>query len=492
MALTLTIDGANFLPQYVTNSATIREMAQNKAGVLQLKITAKSGQNGPDEGAEIVFKDGSRFLFAGYISKITSEEVGEGQLFIYTVEASDYSYIFNNKIARRAYTNQTLNYIVTDLMGEYVAAAYGFTLTNVATGPTIASVTFDHISIRKCLEKLAKLTGYVWWVDYQKNLYFKPQTATAAPENITDSSNNFENIGIDYDVSQVRNSVIVIGSTDGEQSANTIQETFTGDGATRSWQLEAKPSQISSIKINGVSKQFSLDVNERDTDVFVYNFEGASFRLTDSQTTPAGGGSPDSIVITYYPRIPIIAQRTDPTSIAAFAALDGGDGVYEYTIKEPSITSKAEAAARALQELEDFSTALVNGQFTTRTSLLSGGSYFQVGQYVTVNLPTYGINSNTAFTIQEVGTSLNEDGTTIEYIYKVRFGGKMVGVQEFLESLASEAAEVEDTDEILTIEQLANAITVGHNTATAATATPPYQWGAGGSPQLVWNKGEWS
>jgi hypothetical protein len=488
MAKTLTIAGSNFLPQYQTNSVRIRETVQNKSGVMQLTVNVKPGQSAPTEGSEIVYKDATRFLFGGYISKVSSDELGKGGFFIYHVEASDYSYIFNNKIARRAYTNQTLADIVTDLMGTYVDTAYGFDLTNVATGPTIPSITFDHISIRKCFEKLQKLTGYVWYVDYQKKLYFKQPTATAAPESITDSSTNFEDISIEYDTSQVRNSVIVIGSEDGEESATTVSQTFTGDGATRAWELEDKPSTVSSIKLNGVSKQFSLDVNERDTDVFVYSFEAMSFRLTSGAATPAIG---DSIVITYYPRVPIIVQRTDAASIAYFAAKDGGDGVYEHTVKDSAIGSKAEAAARALQELEEFSMALVNGQFTTRTSLLTAGSIFQPGQYVVVNLPTYGISSDTAFLVQEVEISVTENSTTTEYTYRVRFGGKMVGVREFLESLASETAEVKDATLILTIEQITDAAAVSDGTPTRTLTTPPFKWGVG-SPQLVWNKGEWS
>lgn len=374
-------------------------------------------------------------------------------------------------------------------MGTYVDSSYAFNLTNVATGPTISSISFDHISVRKCFEKLQKLTGYIWYVDYEKKLYFKLPTATAAPEGITDSTNNFESVSLEYDTSQVRNSVIVIGSDDGEESESTITESFTGDGETRAWELDAKPSQILSITVNGISKQFSLDLNERDTDVFVYSFEGMSFRQTDAQTTLTGG---DTILITYYPRIPIIVRRTHADAIAFFAANDGGDGVYEYTLKESSITSKDEAAARADQELEEFSMPLVTGRFVTRTSLLTGGSIFQPGQYVVVNLPTYGIATDTAFLIQEVEISITEDSSTTEYTYRVRFGGKMVGVREFLESLASETDEVQDATQILTIEQLTDSAEVADAAPTRALFTPPFQWGAGGSPQLIWNLGEWS
>jgi hypothetical protein len=108
MAKTLTIASADFLPQYKTNSAEIRELVQNKSSVMNMQVTVAPGQQAPREGAEIVFKDGSRFLFGGYVTRVQSEEVGEGALFIYDVEASDYSWILNNKIARRSYAGKTL------------------------------------------------------------------------------------------------------------------------------------------------------------------------------------------------------------------------------------------------------------------------------------------------------------------------------------------------------------------------------------------------
>src|SRR5436190_2062795 len=87
----LTIGGVDYLPQYLTNSARIRETVQNKSNVMTLDILVHPGEDPPAEGSEIIFKEGDRYLFGGYISKISPEETGEGQLFKYDVEASDYS-----------------------------------------------------------------------------------------------------------------------------------------------------------------------------------------------------------------------------------------------------------------------------------------------------------------------------------------------------------------------------------------------------------------
>lgn len=488
----MTIAGVNALPFYKSNTAKIREVLR-QTNVMNLSFATKGISDAPQEGAELIFKDGSRFLFAGYISRVQPTEYGKADFLTYEVEVSDYSFIFNTKIARRAYTNKTLAYIVTDLMNTYVDASYGFDLTNVATGPTLDTVLFDHISIKRCFEKLTKLTGYVWWVDYEKKLYFQAQSATPAPETVTDSSGNVSSVEITYDTSQVRNSVIVIGSANGVQSLDPVTEHFDGDGETRSWELDQKPSQMTEMLFNSVAKQFSLELNERDTDFFVYDFTAQSFRLTASQATPTAS---DDIDVTYYPRIPIIVQQQDAASIAIFQALDGGDGVYEYTIKEPSITSIEEAAARADQELSEYSMPLVDGKIVTRSGLLSGGSIFMPGQILTVNLPTHGLSTDTAFLIQEVRIDVLDDGTNTEYLYTIKFGGKIISVKEFLEALASKeetGEETSDAGEILTIESVTDQMEFSDSDVALSytLVTPPYKYKTG-SPQGVWGLSEWA
>lgn len=488
---TLTVAAVNYLPKLRTSSVRITEQLR-KTGVMSFLATTDDIADAPGEGSEVVYKDDTRFLFGGYITKVTNDELGIASQYTHEVEVSGYDSIFNNKIIARGYTGKTLAYIVADIITDFVGAAYGFNVTNVATGPTIPTISFDHISVRDAFKKLEKLTGYIWWVDYQKKLYFQLETATAAPETVTDASANIESINIAYDTTQVRNDVTVIGSADGYQSLDPITETFIGDSALRSWVLEAKPSEVISIKVNTVSKQFSLDLNERDTDVFVYSFVSQFFRLTDAQTNLTGS---DTIEISYYPRLPIIERREDATSIAFFAAKDGGDGRYKYTIKDTSIGSIAEAGDRAQQELNDYADALVEGAIVTRTGLLTTGSYFAPGQALTVNLPSFGLSTDTVFLIQEVRVDVIE-GDVTEYRYTIKFGGKPVGLKEFLEDLAAkqgQGTEVADASEILIIQQISDTMEASDTTPTISKDTPPYKWETTAStPGGIWNLSEWS
>lgn len=507
MALTLTIGGSNFLPQYKTNSATIREQLQNRGNTLTLQITKLPSQTKPSEGKEIIFKDGSRFLFAGFITRVEPVEIGEGQLFVYTVEATDYTYVLINHNAQKTYENKTLAYIVDDLFDTYIPL-YSFDVTNVDTGPTIDKIAFNHINLRKALEKLSQYTNYEWWVDYERKLYFKPKDYTSAPESFTDSSNNFADINIEVDVTQVRNSVVVKGLR--EETSTFFQQTIVADGVAREWLLREKPKTMQYIKLNTVSQVVGVDPLDNDNEAsydFMFNFQEKFIRCSSAQATPADG---DELEVSYKYEVPVIVKLKSALSVAAMQALEGGDGLHEITITDTSIRSKDVARQRALKELDEYANPLINATVLTRTGLLTAGSYFRPGQQLTINLPTWGISTDSIYLIQEVTTQLFEDGTNIEYNYTIRFGGRLLNATAFLESLASEEKVIDATEEIDRIEALQEDLTITESIArephtvsvtadglsiaesiSKSNTTPPFKWGVTGNKPMKWGKFEW-
>jgi hypothetical protein len=499
--LTLTIGGTNFLPQYKTNSAKITEQLQNRGNTMSLEIIVTPGDSVPTEGEEIIFKDGSRYLFGGFVSRIKKQETGEGQLFVYDVEATDYTYVVINKNAQRTYEDQTLQYIVEDLVDTYIDAGYGITYTNVEVGPTINTIAFNHITLRKAFEKLAAVTGYEWWIDYEKDIHFQAKDSEPAPEDITDSTGNMIDINLSVDTSQLRNSVVVKGGK--EETSSFFQQTIVADGEAREWLLREKPTEMEYIKLDTVSKTFGVDPLQDDTSYyFMFNFQEKYIRCSAATTTPTAG---QEIEASYKYDVPVIVKLRSASSILAMAAIEGGDGLHEFTITDTSIKSKAEARERALKEILEYGNPIVNGYFTTRTGLLQAGSYFKPGQEVTLNLPTWGISTDTEYLIQEVITTMYETGSSIEYNYRVRFGGRLLNATSFLESIAGREQVILDTEEIDRIEVVAedivisevitrdgNLVSVSESLSIAESisediVTPPFQYGPGGSPQGVWN-----
>jgi len=492
MAKTLTIAGTDFLDQYKSSSAEINEKINNDPNSMEIQVVRKPVDNDdiPEEGSEIIYEIDSDRQFGGFVTKKEAEEYGDGRFFSYTIEATDWSYIFNQKTAMIAYEDTDLGTVAKDLLSRYIASSYGFSDSGIETGPSISSITFDHINIRECFEKLAKLTGYVWWVGYDKTVYFQAPDASQAPEKITDTSDNYSEVAIEYDTSQVRNSVIVIGNEDGVPSANPRIDTLSGDGDKQTFDLGEKIDSVDYIKLNGNRKNFSENVNEKESDYFVWNFEAEHIRDVSGNSALTAS---DTIEIKWTERIPVIVERSDGDSIDFFSNLDGGDGVYEHTIKERTITTKEEARARAEEELDEFADPLVLGEFRTNSTLKNTSNDVEPGQALTVKLPAWNINEETVYMIREVVKTIDEDGTNTFYNYEVRFGGRMVGLQEFLESLTRETEEVQSADEIKVIHRLRDTVNFEDANLTHTIENPPYVWGGDNTtPTGTWDLSEWA
>lgn len=497
MSLTLTIGGSNFLPQYLSGSLSIRERLANATNEARFTILKKTAQSAPTEGAEIVFKDGTRTLFAGYVTHVTPTETGKGDLISYVVECNDYTYIFLNKVAQTSYDGQTLQYIVQDLLSQYVNAGYGITSTHVETGPTITTVSFNYITLRKCFEKLAQITGYNWYVDYAKDLHFTASTTELAPESFTDSSSNFQDVSISIDVSQLRNAVVVRGGR--EETSGTLVEEFLGDGVARTWILREKPKTMTSIEFDDglgggyVVKTFGVDPIDDDDGSHFYmeNYEQKYVRVADATTTPTGS---QKTRVTYHYEVPVLVKVTSSASILAMKAIEGGDGVHDFVINRPDVNSKDEARQIALNDITDNGNPMLTGKITTRTGLLTAGSYFHAGQLLTINMPTWGISTDTTYTVQEVGITLLDNSSTPEYTYTITFGGRLIGIREFLEALAGQQQVILDTEEIDTIQAFEEILTTSESITKNANArsvtdtmttsdsmtrtnfTPPFKW----------------
>lgn len=510
--LTLTIGGVNFLPRYVTGSARITESINNQGNSLTMNLFIKTGQAFPTIGSEIIFKDGARYLFGGFVSKLSPKEYGVGQAIEYRLEATDYTSLLQNKNASQTYESQTLGYIVDDLVDTCIDSGYGVTHANTATGPTISTVAFNHISLRKCFENLAKLTGYIWWIDYLKDIHFiDPGGASSAPEQIRDDApTNHEYVNIVLDVSQVRNNITVLGGT---QESSSYPQVILGDANAREWVLAYPVRTMTSIELDTgggyVTKTFGIEGEDDETLFdFMYSQSRGAVRASSGTSTP---GATHKIRVTYTYPLPVTAQVSDATSIAALIAIEGGDGLHSYTIQDTTILSSDQAQKRALKELEQFSNPILSGTFRTRTGLLSAGSYFAPGQALVVNLPSWGISTNTTYTIQKVVTTLVESGDAIEYTYDVTFGGRMLGVVDFLIALGTPELPVDSTGEVLKIKAVSEVMTITETitrngnarsisesavvaeTISKTNVTPPFKWGVDATANKgVWGKSEWA
>lgn len=145
----------------------------------------------PTLNQEIVVEEDGVRIFGGKISEleyraITSDPDASIDLMV-TVSAGDFNALADNRtVASFVYpAGLTLKEALELFVAELTAS--GVTLSTAQLdGPVLPALNFSLISATAVLDELAKMTAYVWEIDYSKALLMWQPGTIAAPFNITD------------------------------------------------------------------------------------------------------------------------------------------------------------------------------------------------------------------------------------------------------------------------------------------------------------------
>lgn len=362
-------------------SVSKEDNLNQKIDTFKFSIKKHTGQSfKPVVNQEVeIFQDAEK-IFAGLITDV-SESLHADNILIYDAVCSDWKVELNRRRPAERYNDMTVDDIIDDLITTY---APDFTIANVDCDIMVKSITFNRIPLADCLEKLARMTNFSWYVDYDKDLHFFEKNTEESPFDITDT-NGFhipDTLDLSDDISQVRNRVYVKG---GEAEGEVRTELESGTGAKLTFPLANKFAQLPTVEVGGLPVLVGIDFlsNEDDFDAF-WDFNQKYIRFKASEV-PASGT--DNIEITGIPLFAIQAQVEEPDSISLY-------GVYEYAIIDRSIESKQEAKARGLAEIGAFAAKIIEGSFDTYNAGLRSG------QIININSAIRGLNQD--FLIQRV------------------------------------------------------------------------------------------
>src|ERR1700730_11583057 len=189
-------------------------------GQLTFDIINANSPAVPALGDTIYLKYNSILLFGGTCTEKRTVVDG-GILQRYKVTCMDWGFLFDSKVVHKTYQNMDPSDIVKDIVSNFAPA--GFTTNNVQKGNfNIASVKFNYEQATRCLESLAKLIGWDWYIDANKDVHFFFATTNTgssqvnpAPFNIDDTSGkiNWPTLDIDISIANLKNSIYVIGGT---------------------------------------------------------------------------------------------------------------------------------------------------------------------------------------------------------------------------------------------------------------------------------------
>lgn len=390
--------------------------------------------------------------------------------------------------------------------GLRVNAEGSFTMYNVQSTPEFDDFRSPQLKPTALINQLAKTWEYVWYIDYERDIHFVDKENDPAPFEITDTSNNFTDLSIEADVSNVGNRVIVRG---GEKiSANIYSEVKQGNNGQREWLMKNKFSGL----IVTIDDNTSTDTTEAGTNTTTINATAHGLvtgdfivnrtrsntvreitKVTDDQftveavpsqtngdtfskfaTTKTTGieGLVDETTVdyvynsneksvraasntvtlptttfikfSYYERTPIQIQYTDPASANALRALGIGDGIFDLdTITDRNITDLSTALSIAVSKVNEFSNAIINGSFKTEQKGLKAGQILHINQTISRTIDEY-------YVIQTVNKKQREGRFKDNFVFDVTFGTTLFGWIEFMQKLLRTKDSIElNVDDIV-------------------------------------------
>lgn len=152
--------------------------------------------------------------FAGYIATIGYEL--EGITLLHKCAAQDYTVLLDAVIVAKVYENMMDSAILADLFSVYLGEVNA--TTYVQSGRNHTRIMFNRITLYEAVAQLAEMSGFDWYVDYDKNLhYFHPVTNTA-PFHLSDTPNfisHFPYSDLDYNKEAIKlvNRILIVGGT---------------------------------------------------------------------------------------------------------------------------------------------------------------------------------------------------------------------------------------------------------------------------------------
>lgn len=231
------------------------------------------------------------------------------------------------------------------------------------------------------VEEICKLQNFFWFIDYERDLNFFANNSKPAPFKITDNSQNFSELSITTDISQLKNRQTVRGGEAVDQS-DYIQEE-SSDGVATSWRLDYKPKDlrvyVSDSPWTGSSfTEYSVGVEnlvDESTVDYVFNFNEKTIRKTDWIPVPLN----HTFRRVYKPYKPIRVRVKNDNSIAAMKALLWWSWIFDgAVINDFSIRDWNEARLRAKAEVDAYSNPIITANFITEKDWLKAWQVIEI------------------------------------------------------------------------------------------------------------------
>ena len=436
----------------------------NERNISSFEMFDSSGAFHPKVGQEVIvnwdFASGSEKIFAGTIDDFEEEERPgmKGRLW-YRLACVDYNQFTDRHLVAKEYANQTQKQIVTDINTTHLAAEGVTVDPSMEDGPTIEQAVFNYRTVNEVFNDLSELTGFTWYIDYDKVLHFFSRTFFTAPFNLTADS-DYRTLRYSKTRDRYRNKQFIRA---GQDVAASRVQTFLGDGETQSWPLELPVSdEAPTIKVDAAAK--TVGIRQIDSGKDFYYQSGSEIISQDSSGTKLT--SSNTLEVTYKGLFPIIVQAQDQIAINERVTVEGGSGVYEAIQDEEEINRSALATDKASGLLRRFANIAEIIEFETDKTGL------KAGQLLPVTRSSHNVDDS--FLIESVQfRHIGAVVDTLRFQVKAMSGEPFGGFAEFFRLLAAQGRKfiIRDNEVLLLLRKFPETLAFAETSSAISAAT---------------------
>ena len=394
----------------------------NSRNTLDLSLTYKTATVVLDIGDPVLLYDSEgTLLFGGVITDHVKHKMDGNVAMECDVNCVDFNQLADRHLVAEVYENMKAGDIVKGIVANFMAGE-GLTVVGVEDGPTVEKFVCNYIFATDAFNELASVTGYAWNIAYDKDFKFYSRSTFTAPFALTETSKNFKNLCVKRSISGYRNRQYLRGGKDLTESRT---ESWKGDGTSRTF-VTAFPvgEDPTSLFVGGVPK--TLGIRGVDTGRQWYWSKGVDTITQDTSETVVPVGT--VITMTYRGQWSILCVAMDDDAVLERQAAEGGSGIYDAIVDDPSIDSYALAVDKVIGLLRQKGLIQDVVTFETEEPGLFSGQLLSIA----VDLG-YGLNGD--YLIESVNAYM--DGMDLSYSVSALSGERVGSWVDFFRKLAA-------------------------------------------------------
>ncbi len=330
MAYVITIAGSPVDLQPGWSTHAVANLPDTAIG----RVQSMDGMYRPGLDDEIVMTEDGTRIFGGFVTR--PSEAGLGGYGVTPIDvqvnANDYNICADRIFVSVVIPPGTLKAALTVLVAKLnpTHGGYGIALHgSQVDGPDLPGLTYDYVKLSDIFANLTTLTeGYVWEIDYDKNLRMFAPGSQAAPINIaTGDGNTVGDITVELSRDGYANRVIATSSS---AFSYVIGESHAGNGSAQDFQLSKVSAALDdttlrTITISGSGTFFLAYAGQLTYDIAVAGVTAADIEtalmaltnvapLTPVVTGPTGG--PFTLAFTTANTPVVFLGGSDPAVVA--------------------------------------------------------------------------------------------------------------------------------------------------------------------------------